>query len=119
MEITGKVIRILPEKKGTSSKGEWQKQDFILETQAQYPKKVCISVWNNKFDLQSMSGKIVKASIDIESREYNERWYTDVRAWKLELMESENSSTQPPVETYKDDVEGLSWSNDQEDDLPF
>ena len=51
MEIEGKIIQVLPLQTGSSARGEWQKQDFILETQDQYPKKVCISVWNKKFEV--------------------------------------------------------------------
>ena len=86
MELTGKLIELLPEVKGTSSKGEWIKQDVILETIEQYPKKVCISFWG---DLVAKIGGLEKnaeltVSINLESREYNNRWYTEVRAWKFD-----------------------------------
>lgn len=120
MEITGKIIEILPLKQGRSAKGEWQKQDFILETQDQFPKKVCISVWNNKFDVTSMQGSQVKAFIDVESREYNGKWYTDVKAWKIEQLDAAETGNQPPLPTEEDDISGLSFSNDEQgDDLPF
>ena len=81
MEITGKIIQILPEETGEGRNGTWKKQSFILETQDQYPKKVCITVWGDKVGLQNYSeNEEVTASINIESREYNSRWYTDVKS---------------------------------------
>ena len=41
MEINGKIIELLEEKSGESAKGTWRKQEYILETDGQYPKKVC------------------------------------------------------------------------------
>jgi len=101
MEITGKVIKILQASTGNSQRGEWRRQDFIIETQEQYPKKVCLSNWNNKVDLENTAiGTVVKASINIESREYNEKWYTDVRVWKMEAAgapQNTNNDFTPPV----------------------
>lgn len=85
LSISGIVLNILPLQTGTSKAGnQWQKQDFILETQGQYPRKVCICLFGDnvaKFPLQI--GQSVTVSIDIESREFNARWYTDVRAWNV------------------------------------
>jgi hypothetical protein len=122
MEITGKIIQILEPLSGTSARGEWKRQDFIIETQDQYPKKVCISNWNNKANLEQMGvGTIVTASINIESREYNGRWYTDVKVWKMEAA-GQNQTTQqqnntqgstppPPVEP--------PMAESEDDDMPF
>lgn len=85
LNISGIVLDILPLQTGTSKAGnQWQKQDFILETGGQYPRKVCICLFGDnvaKFPLQV--GQSVTASVDIESREFNARWYTDVRAWNV------------------------------------
>lgn len=85
LNISGIVLNILPLQMGTSKAGnQWQKQDFILETGGQYPRKVCICLFGDnvdKFPLQV--GQSVTASVDIESREFNARWYTDVRAWNV------------------------------------
>ena len=84
MEISGKIIELLPEKSGQSANGEWRKQEFILETEAQYPKKICFMVWGDKIDeFNIQQGESLEVSIDVESREYNGRWYTDVKAWKV------------------------------------
>lgn len=64
---------------------EWKKQDYILETQGQYPKKICFSLWGDSVDRCALQvGEVVTAQIDIESREFNSRWYTEVRAWRLD-----------------------------------
>ena len=86
MEIKGKVIQILGLQTGQGKSGkEWKKQEFILETPGQYPKKACIAIWGDKIDAINLRiGELIAASIEIESREYNSKWYTEVRAWKVE-----------------------------------
>jgi hypothetical protein len=84
LEISGKIIELLPVKSGQSSNGEWRKQEYILETETQYPKKVCFMAWGDKIDQFNIKqGEPLTVSIDLESREYNGRWYTDVKAWKV------------------------------------
>ncbi len=85
-ELTGKVLQVLPEQTGTGRNGQWSRQDFIVETQEQYPKKVCFSAWGDKVSqLKTFkTDDIVKVSFNIESREFNGRWYTDLRVWKIE-----------------------------------
>ena len=86
MELIGKIVQVLPLQSCTSKAGNsWQKQEYILETLGtQYPRKVCFNLFGdnvNKFPLQV--GQEVTVSIDVESREFNGRWYTDVRAWNV------------------------------------
>ena len=84
MEINGKIIELLPEKSGESAKGPWRKQEYILETEGQYPKKVCFMAWSDKIDEFAIKeGESLVVTVDLESREYNGRWYTDVKAWKV------------------------------------
>ena len=84
MEISGKIIELLAMKSGQSANGEWRKQEYILETDGQYPKKICFMAWGDKIDqFDIKQGDIVEVSVDLESREYNGRWYTDVKAWKV------------------------------------
>ena len=84
MEIKGKIIEILPEKSGQSANGEWRKQEYVLETGSSYPKKICFMVWGDKIgEFNLKQGENVEVSIDLESREYNGRWYTDVKAWRV------------------------------------
>lgn len=87
MQLVAKVIQLLPLQTGTGKNGAWKKQDIIVETEGQYPKKVCISVWGDKISANHLVvGNKLKIDFDIESREYNSRWYTDVKAWKVELV---------------------------------
>ena len=86
MELIGKIIQVLPLQEGVSKAGNaWKKQEYILETLGtQYPRKVCFNLFGDnvdKFPLQV--GQDVTVSIDLESREFNGRWYTDVRAWNV------------------------------------
>ena len=84
MEITGKIIELLTEKSGQSANGQWRKQEYVLQTEAEYPKKVCFMVWGDKIDQFNIKQEeSLTVSIDLESREYNGRWYTDVKAWKV------------------------------------
>ena len=87
MEITGKLIQKLPVQSGVSSTGNnWSKAEFVIETIEQYPKKVCANLWGERAKAldQFQLGSLITVSFDLESREYNGRWYTDVKAWKVE-----------------------------------
>jgi hypothetical protein len=118
MEVKGKVIQLLAPQTGQGKKGTWRKQEFILETQSQYPKKVCLSMWGDKIDqFRVQTGDTVIASVELESREYNNRWYTEARAWKI-VKESAGQSHEGV-----DSVGEEPFSNNQggqgSDDLPF
>ncbi|MBI9034734.1 MAG: DUF3127 domain-containing protein [Bacteroidales bacterium] len=116
LEVTGKVFKILPEVTGEGKNGQWKKQDFVIETEEQYPKKVCMSVWGDKTaTLQQLQiGDAVKVGINIDSREYNERWYTDVRAWKIDkISDTAGGSAAAPA------MDNLPPMPDDENDLPF
>lgn len=122
MEITGRVIQILPMQSGQGKNGPWKKQDFIIETKSQYPKKVCMSAWGDKVDQFAIKeGEELVVSVEVESREYNSRWYTDVRAWKVvreqqHAAQSPSAQTQPPA----GDMDLESFSEEEgEGDLPF
>ena len=96
MNIKGKIVQIVDEQSGESAKGPWRKQEYILETDGQYPKQICFMVWNDKIDEFAIrENESVDVSIDLESREYNGRWYTDVRAWKVAKDASNSFQPQP------------------------
>ena len=116
MELKGKVIQLLPLQSGMGKKGPWKKLEFIVETQSQYPKKVCLSAWGDKVDQFNLAvGQLVNVSVELESREYNGRWYTEARAWKLEKSGAVNSDMPPPAT----DEPFMTDSNNTGDDLPF
>lgn len=113
LRITGEVTEILEEQSGTSRNGPWRKQEFILETQGDYPKQICIVQWGDNIDRFALrQGETITAYIDLQSREYNGRWYTDVKAWKVERGEAGG----PPPTT-----DGEPWPDAPPDDdgLPF
>ena len=118
--LEGKLIQMLQLQEGVSTRGAWKKQEFILETNEQYPKKVCISCWGEKVDdIQSFSsGDSLKVWVNIESREYNSRWYTDIKAWRIEANIPQDNSAASPTTDSEDDILGVSFS-DEEDELPF
>lgn len=108
MEITGKIIVALPEASGTSKSGNpWKKREYVLETQETYPRKVFFDFFGERADQFPLSvGQTVKLSFDIESREYNGRWYTSIRGWKAENVDGASSAsvqanypgaTEPPI----------------------
>lgn len=101
MEVSGKIIQVLPEQGGISktSGKEWKLQAYVLETQEQYPRKVHFEVFGedrikaNPCQLDD----IVTVSFDIESREFNGRWYTSIRAWKIQQGVVESAPQPVPV----------------------
>jgi len=115
MQLTAKLIQLLPLQTGTGKNGQWKKQDIIVETEATYPKKICVSVWGDKIDAgQLLPGNQLKIDFDIESREYNGRWYTDVKAWKIEL-----AGTVAPSSSEKAVTSASPMNSNDDDDLPF
>src|SRR5689334_12277963 len=116
MDISGKIIQLLQLQEGQGKNGPWKKQEFILETGDTYPKKVCIAVWGDKIDLNSFKpGSMVDVSFDVESREYNGRWYTDVKAWKIVSKQKDSAGSAPIPATTSFDAD----PTDADDDLPF
>lgn len=86
MEISGKIIYVLPERGGVSQRSgaEWKVASYVLETMEQYPKKCCFEVFGSDriAQLNIQVGQMLTISLDIDAREYNGRWYNTLRAWK-------------------------------------
>ena len=95
LEFEGSLVKVLPEVTGQGKNGVWVKQDFVLETEEQYPKKACFTAWGDKAaDLKTFSlGEKLKISFSVESREYNERWYTDLKAYRIDAGGASGAST--------------------------
>ena len=92
-KITGKVIKVLPLQTGAGKNGEWKKQEIIIETHGQYKKKVCVVIWGDKINANDLvEGKELEVAFDIESREYNGKWYTEVKAWKVESKDNRSAN---------------------------
>ncbi|MBQ7822563.1 MAG: DUF3127 domain-containing protein [Bacteroidaceae bacterium] len=125
MEIKGKIVQILPLQGGqTKAGGEWKKQEYILETEGQYPKKVCFNLWGDRIEQYPVvEGEEVTVSFDLDSREFNGRWYTEVRAWKIEkgvatmAVPPYNAVPVPPMAA--PDSTPFGGESSANDDLPF
>ena len=85
MEFEGKVIQYLGESTGTSKSGNpWKKKEWVVETFGQYPRKVKVQCFGDRSDSIVMEpGQDYRLSVDLESREYNGRWYTDVSVFRV------------------------------------
>ena len=85
MIVKGKFIKELETKSGTSAKGEWSKKDIILELENN--RKLCVTLWNELTKLNFKDGEELQVHINLESREFNDKYYTDVKAWKIDKSE--------------------------------
>ena len=135
LELEGRIVRKLGVQSGTSARGAWSKQEFVFEYQeGNFPTQVCMNVWGEdkvrELDKYQVGDK-VKISFNLSSREYNGRWYTDVRAWRIEPAGSASQQTgyaQPspgygapasePMSAPMPSADDMS-SPLSEDDLPF
>ena len=117
-QIKGKLITKLPEVTGQGQKGTWIKQSFIIETDGQYPKQICLDAWGDVVDAVDIIksrgiGTFLTIDFEPESREFNGKWYTNLRAWKIEVGASlqtvQVSKPEPPP----------AQSGEGEDSLPF
>lgn len=94
MELQGKTVAVLELVSGTSNAGNpWQKREFVIETPGQYPKKICFLLFGDKVNECPQVGETVKVSFDIESREWNTRWFTNLNAWKVERQQGADSAS--------------------------
>lgn len=118
MELKGTLHQIMPAQTGQGKTGNaWKKQDFLIETPGTYPKKALFTAWGDKVNLDAFkTGQTVTVFFDLEAREYNGRWYNDVKAWKIEGAQSEggNSNDAPPYLPTIDENAPVA-----DDDLPF
>ena len=87
MEVRGKIIVVQPVQTGEGKNGTWKKQEYVIEydRNAQYPRKMMFNLWGDRIDqFNIQEGQDLKISFDIDCREYNGRWYNDIRAWRVE-----------------------------------
>lgn len=129
MEITGKIIVALPEMSGTSKAGNpWKKREYVLETQETYPKKVHFDFFGERADQYPLAvGDTIRLSFDIESREYNGRWFTSIRGWKADKVDAStpvvgmptDSGMPTPPPAVGEMAPPPAIGGDENDDLPF
>lgn len=88
MELTGKIIAVLPERSGVSPRtgNEWRMASYVLETMDQYPRKMVFEVFgaDRIAQLNVQLGETMTVSFDIDAREYQGRWFNSIRAWKVD-----------------------------------
>lgn len=124
MEFTGKVIAILPMRSGVSkaSGNEWKAQEYVIESNDQYPRKMCFDVFGadkiEQFNIQM--GEVLTVSFDIDARQWQDRWFNSIRAWKVErgsaMPQAMGGADVPPPTASP--VPGFT-AGDATDDLPF
>ena len=116
LEVTGKIFKKLDRRSGTSARGEWISQDFVLEFQdGSFPTNICFSAWGKDkvAELDGFrEGDTVTVAFNIRGREYNGKWYNDLRAWKISSVTP--SQPQAPAPSMDDMQTSI-----PEDDLPF
>lgn len=132
MELIGKAIAALPVKSGVSQRtGEqWQSREYVIETQEQFPKKMCFEVFGTDKlkEFHIRNNDMIKVHFDITAREYNGKWYNSVRAWKVEHVNPDGSVvgsttaapvSQTPAPQAQSTPAAAPAAQESEDDLPF
>ena len=127
MEISGKILKVMPLESGEGKNGTWKKQLLVIEIEnGKYSKKVATTLWNDLTDNTFQEGAEISIEFDVESREYNGKWYTDVKAWKINKNSSvqvANKEVKEDTPSYQANVKSASASSANEDeildDVPF
>lgn len=124
MEIKGKIIVELPERGGVSQAGkEWMTKEYVLETQDRYPRKMLFNVFGRErieqFNIQL--GEVITVKFDIDSKEYNGRWYNSITAYKVERENQQPVAAEAPaVPPPSSDIFNQQQNDEpKNDDLPF
>lgn len=130
MEVEGKIIQCLERSQGVSKAGNaWKKDEYVLETLGTYPRKVKFTIFGDKCDqMRCELGKTYAISFDIDSREFNGRWYTDINAYAVREIGQEmgnGGATAPQQSTFEapaaaaPGADPFAAPSDEADDLPF
>ena len=99
MEVKGVLVQVLETVKGESAKGSWEKTDFVIETEGSYPKKICFTDFNNKANVKRFAeGQVITVKFNLESKEYQGRWFPNVTAWSIE-GDAQPAQTAAPAAT--------------------
>lgn len=124
MEITGKIIQILEARSGQSKStgNSWKVQEYVIETQEQYPHRMLFSIFGEDKIQQAAinAGDEVTVSFDINCHEYNGRWFNDIRAWKVDHVSgAAPAQPQPAFQAAPAAPVTPFTPSDSKDDLPF
>ena len=87
LELEGTLRQKLGVQSGTSARGQWAKQEFILEfPDGNFTAQACFTAWGQdkvaELDKYQVGDKI-KVSFNLKAREYNGRWYNDLQIWRI------------------------------------
>ncbi len=126
MELSGKVIAVLEPRGGVSKTGnEWKVQEYVIETPGTYPRRMCFEVFGadkiQQFNIQV--GEELNVFFDIDAREWQNRWFNSLRAWKVERV-GNASQTSPGAGSFPsvnaEPAAPVDFNaTDEKDDLPF
>ncbi|MDE5948030.1 MAG: DUF3127 domain-containing protein [Prevotella sp.] len=133
MEITGKIIAVLPANSGVSARtgNPWMSQEYVLETHDQYPRKMCFRVFGEdrikQFNIQG--GEELTVSFDIDAREYQGRWFNSINVWAVNRAQAQQpvqpAATDDPFQPAQSAAMPFPPAQEQSstegsaDDLPF
>lgn len=128
MELQGKVIAVLPARSGVSARGEWKSQSFVIETHDSFPRKMVFDVFGEerltRFNIQL--GQEVNVSFDIDAHEYNGRWFNNIRAFDVRLVDpntvaapAAQAAPAAPQQPANAPFPPQPEQNNSDDDLPF
>ena len=127
MEFSGKVIAILPARTGVSKStgNEWKVQSYVVESHVQYPRRMCFEVFGgdkiDQFNIQM--GEELNVSFDIDARQWQDKWFNTIRAWKVERVQEGAAADQPAAEAIPpfapEPAPFAGGESNPADDLPF
>ena len=133
LEIEGTLSQKLPVQSGSSARGPWAKQEFVLEfPDGNFTAKACFTAWGQD-KVQDLGkyqvGDKVKVSFNLKSREYNGRWYNDLQIWKIAPAGAQPVQPAPPAQPAPQapvwtqapapTIEDMPADSAGEEDLPF
>ena len=129
MDLTGKVIAVLPPREGTSARGPWESQEYVIETHDQFPRKMVFNIFGaEKIDQFAIkAGEELTVSFDIDAHEYNGRWFNNIRAWNIQRIDAAAAQAASPIPAAQPQAAPqaptpfppATESADSTDDLPF
>ena len=90
MELQGRVIVVMEPREGTSARGPWKSQQYVIETHDQYPKKMVFDIFGaDRIDQFAIkAGEEIIVSFDVDAHEYNGRWFNNIRAWNIQRLDA-------------------------------
>ena len=129
MELQGRVIAVLEPREGTSARGPWKSQEYVIETHDQYPRKMVFNIFGaDRIDQFAIkAGEEIIVSFDIDAHEYNGRWFNNIRAWNIHRVDAAaaQAASVPPAAAPQAPAGGSqepfppAASDSAADDLPF